>query len=71
MIPLTQPTQLTMTVMNCARCGRDHHMPLVFIAMERPIVENDGTVWPFFATCPYTLAPILAREVEHEHVVRQ
>lgn len=58
--------QLTMSVLNCARCKKDHHLNLVFIAFEYPFIENDGTVWEYWASCPNVLAPILARVVENE-----
>ena len=67
--------QLTFSQLNCPRCGGDHYLPIIFIAFDQPVVENDGTTWTFWGSCPRTLAPILAREVayapDHTHFIRE
>lgn len=46
----------------CARCGTDH-TSLVFNAFKRPVVDDDGTVWHYWATCPITGDPVMLRVI--------
>lgn len=44
----------------CARCGQDHER-LRFFQFQRPVVDNDGTVWSHWATCPTYGEPVLLK----------
>lgn len=46
------------SVFHCARCGEDHTdlSPKTF---QRPVIDEDGTVWDRWVTCPTTGDPIL------------
>lgn len=50
----------------CSRCGKTHDS-LTFREFDRPVVDEDGTVWAFWALCPYSGDPILLKqEVNHD-----
>lgn len=53
-------SERTEDVKHCARCGQDHDR-IIFYEFGRPIVDEDGTVWDWWATCPNTGDPILLR----------
>lgn len=52
-------------VHHCARCGQDHER-LTYTRFIRPVEDTDGTVWDWWATCPTTGDPILARQIDVE-----
>jgi hypothetical protein len=47
-------------VTHCARCGQDHER-IMFVRFIHPVVDEDGTVWGYWGTCPVTSDPILLR----------
>lgn len=57
-------------VKNCARCG-ESHAPIKVRRFDRPVVDEDGTVWDWWGTCPTSGDPILMHgenaqpEVQH------
>lgn len=55
-----KPTRV-LGVQNCARCGEDH-AELNYVRFVRPIEDDDGTVWAWWATCPNTGDPVLMRD---------
>jgi hypothetical protein len=52
-------------VLHCARCGQDHEA-VEWHKFQRPIEDDDGTVWGYWATCPTTGDPILGRLLPEE-----
>lgn len=54
------------TVLHCARCGEDHIEAIVYHEFKRPVVDNDGTIWAYWGTCPMTGDPILGRKISSE-----
>lgn len=48
-------------VKNCARCGQNHPDGLEFKQFLQPVIDDDGTVWNYWATCPVTGDPILMK----------
>lgn len=65
-----KPT-LTLSLDPCPRCGRGHHLPLLFVAQDTPVIK-DGIPYTHIAQCTWTLNPILAKintegrlELEH------
>lgn len=49
-------------VTHCARCGEDHPKgSLTYKRFQRPVVDEDGTIWNYWATCPTNGDPILGR----------
>lgn len=51
---------LTMSLDPCPRCGRAHHLPLIFVPLETPVVKKEIT-YTYLAQCTWTLNPVLAR----------
>jgi hypothetical protein len=45
---------------SCARCYGDH-AAMWWVAFVHPIVDEDGTTWTHWATCPTTGDPVLQR----------
>jgi hypothetical protein len=51
------------SITDCARCSV-HHDDLEFKPFNGlPIVDEDGTVWDWWAVCPITGDPVLLRHV--------
>lgn len=50
--------QFTDSLSDCARCGKDH-IDLTWKRMSRPILDEDGTAWDYWSTCPETGDPVL------------
>ena len=50
-------------VKRCARCGQDHPDMAFKKFVGSPIVDEDGTVWNYWATCPVTGDPVLGHLV--------
>jgi hypothetical protein len=55
---------MTVSVKNCARCGRDHDR-VNFERFTRP-VEIENEIFKYFGMCPQTDEPILMRVEEGE-----
>lgn len=52
----------TLSVINCARCGGEHHdLPLKYF--EIPIIDPEDT-WDSWAMCPVSGDPILVQHYE-------
>ena len=54
------PNEETMSlpVTACARCGENHDA-IKYRRFQRPVVDDDGTVWDWWGTCPTNGDPIL------------
>lgn len=46
---------------NCARCGGTHKQ-LKFELLQRPIVDDAGVAYSYWALCPVTKQPVLCRK---------
>lgn len=51
------------SVNGCARCGEDH-VDLTFWELAQPMIDDDGTTWTHWATCPVALDPIMLRFID-------
>lgn len=54
-----------LNIHNCSRCGSTH-LDITAKKFDRPIEDTDGTIWDWWATCPTTGDPIIARNLESE-----
>lgn len=55
-------TDRVLDIHKCARCTEDHE-GLIFKHFTIPVVDDDGTEWVRWATCPVTGDPILSRDL--------
>lgn len=52
-------------IFQCARCGEDHQQLSFRKFIKSPVVDEDGTVWDYWAVCPTTGDPVLQK---HEDI---
>jgi hypothetical protein len=57
---------IILPVIHCARCGENHEA-LAYVKFDRPIQDEDGTAWWYWATCPTTNDPVLMRSANDEY----
>lgn len=55
-----QDVVIRTTLHACARCKGDH-AEMLFTKFHRPVVDDDGTVWGWWALCPATGEPVLMK----------
>lgn len=48
-------------VFQCARCKQDHRELSFTKFVGNPVEDEDGTIWNWWAMCPVTGDPILAK----------
>lgn len=60
---MEHPSQKTLHVLGCSRCGQDHNITFVRLA-EPKTFDDDGLEYPFAGVCANTAEIVWMRDVE-------